>query len=248
MQSPNFNLECEEDTEASTEAASDMAVHEAAPEPSKDSSTTSCLTNSIKSNPDQGSVSLDLTLHFNSNDIDTKGTGETSSKAVGGCVFGPTNMRIFSCNYCRRKFYSSQALGGHQNAHKRERTIAKRAMRMSMFSNRYTSLASLPLLGSAYKSLGVGIEAHAAVHHKIISAEQPFTARSGSMFDQDYIGMPFFMEDDTVAPFWPGSFRRVNEQFVDYTTQEVSQVPGLNSGTNMPLLKMSTSPDLTLRL
>lgn len=91
-------------------------------------------------------LSLDMNLSLNN--PSTSEFAERADDRVTRVGVGPPGSRIFSCNYCRRKFYSSQALGGHQNAHKRERTIAKRAMRIGMLADRHVSLASLPLHGS----------------------------------------------------------------------------------------------------
>lgn len=266
MKAPNIGIESEEDSEMSSQVASNNS--------NQDSSTTSprlmeCIDELEQRN---GAVTLDLTLGFTKNKEDKKDkpNGETmiphppsasaSAAAAAAAASVAVNSRVFSCNYCRRKFYSSQALGGHQNAHKRERTLAKRAMRMNMLSDRYASLASLPLHGSAYRSLG--IEAHASVHQRggvlppPLPQQQPErqqfnVMRGAARFEQGYFGVPVYMEDDELELYWPGSFRQVEGIGGGGGNMELNS--GQSSNINFvavapPTRKDSPLPDLNLKL
>ncbi|KAL5210619.1 hypothetical protein ABZP36_006242 [Zizania latifolia] len=199
-------------------------------------------------------VSLDLSLTVAAAAVAAAAVATESSTTDSGGTRGVATAarepaRVFTCNYCQRKFFSSQALGGHQNAHRRERTLARRAVRLDAFPYGYADVASLPLYGAGLYP--IAIQAHASVHPGVAAAAPPPMGRGEIRPASGLLSpMPFFVQgvDEETSFGWPGSFRP--------PARAITAAPAGGSAFNScssnlagsVVVQADDEPDLTLRL
>jgi hypothetical protein len=79
---------------------------------------------------------------------------------AAGSVAEPELSALFACHYCRRQFYSSHVLGGHQNAHKLVRHRAN-AEQLVLAHHAHASFLCAFMQQCSCCSAGVGVDVRA---------------------------------------------------------------------------------------
>ncbi|KAL2906376.1 Zinc finger protein 7, partial [Bienertia sinuspersici] len=121
--------------------------------------------------------------------------------------------KTFSCSFCQKKFFNSQALGGHQNAHKRERGECRRHR---LLMKEFGSGDPDPFIRVARP---LGIQPHSLVN-KSVSIERSVLLGAAHIDELNCVfrnapwsGIsPCLVGEGRSSFSWPGDFRIQKQQ------------------------------------
>ncbi|XP_027343099.1 zinc finger protein 1-like [Abrus precatorius] len=153
--------------------------------------------------------------------------------------------KTFSCNFCKREFSSSQALGGHQNAHKQERALAKRRQGIDVdaFGHPhfpYYSYPTHPFYGSYNRTLGVRMES--MVHKPSYHWTSPLRFGQGwlrqEMLNPSLVRMEGLHANNEIGNFRSGATLRAEDD-----RGAVGNIPFLGDSSTNVATKSNSSMD-----